>query len=540
MRGKVVEYVDERANDLAVSNFLEHDDGDSDDDPVNRNAEDPFNKELNSVKGFLHEILRNQILVGDVYLRPFVDQEDRLNGLNINKFTKDLLDHLVATRSSLNLLGYQSLHLLLAEATTCKYCIEQLVQQYVSVLYAIIDHMRRYSASSLAYDGHSSIVNGVNIASQQDVNEFALELILELLDLLAKGLQLSMLMVDAGVIVDLLHMVLLNSYSLKARVTSASILAHTMEQREDKVQRAKKSLERLLPIPLLKLLCNKAMSGRVPNEFDKVHDTPELQWDRTCREELRMALEHLKSEVAKTVELQGMASMRWELPGDDEFQLNYSLHHGRFVVHGIFVKRFLQDPGSTMTVSLSDPIGFARALSEMMKRTMSDVSQTKPFVLCCQAFVVLLKNYPYVIDEISTLGIMSDFLKLLGTFAGNNDNVILIECFLRNSMVMCTSRLAIEQAAVSSGLQAVFLLLHSTLPTSSETLNNASPNSRIASQCLALIERMISVGGDIELLMRQITDSEFVEILINYLEWESNGTYKAQRHNHTFAEEKIK
>ena len=232
-----------------------------------------------------------------------------------------------------------------------------------------------------------------------------------------------------------------------------------------------------------------------------------------------------------------MASMRWELPGDDEFQLNYSLHHGRFVVHGVFVKRFLQDPGSTMTVSLSDPIGFARALSEMMKRTMSAVSQTKPFVLCCQAFVVLLKNYPYVIDEISTLGIMSDFLKLLGTFAGNNDNVILIECFLRNSMVMCTSRLAIEQAAVSSGLQAVFLLLHSTLPTSSETLNNASPNSRIASQCLALIERMISVGGDIELLMRQITDSEF-EILINYPR--ENGTHQAQRHNHTFAEGKIK
>ena len=52
-------------------------------------------------------------------------------------------------------------------------------------VYAIIDHMRRYSASSLAYDGHSSIVNGVNIASQQDVNEFALELILELLDLLS-------------------------------------------------------------------------------------------------------------------------------------------------------------------------------------------------------------------------------------------------------------------------------------------------------------------------------------------------------------------
>ena len=75
--------------------ILEHDDGDSDDDPVISNAEDPFNKELNSVKGFLHEILRNQILVGDVYLRPFVDQEDRLNGLNVNKFTKDLLDHLV-------------------------------------------------------------------------------------------------------------------------------------------------------------------------------------------------------------------------------------------------------------------------------------------------------------------------------------------------------------------------------------------------------------------------------------------------------------
>ena len=85
---------------------MEHDDGDSDDDPVSSNAEDPVNKELNSVKGFLHEILRNQILVGDVYLRPFVDQEDRLNGLNINKFTKDLLDHR-DTKSSLNLLGYQ-------------------------------------------------------------------------------------------------------------------------------------------------------------------------------------------------------------------------------------------------------------------------------------------------------------------------------------------------------------------------------------------------------------------------------------------------
>ena len=32
-----------------------------------------------------------------------------------------------------------------------------------------------------------------------------------------------------------------------------------------------------------------------------------------------------------------MASMKLELPGDDEFQLNYSLHHGRFVVHGVFV-----------------------------------------------------------------------------------------------------------------------------------------------------------------------------------------------------------
>ena len=79
-----------------------------------------------------------------------------------------------------------------------------------------------------------------------------------------------------------------------------------MEQREDKVQRAKKSASNVSwPIPLLKLLCNKAMSGRVPNEFDKVHDTPELQWDQTCREELRMALEHLKSEVAKAVSFKG-------------------------------------------------------------------------------------------------------------------------------------------------------------------------------------------------------------------------------------------
>ena len=167
-----------------------------------------------------------------------------------------------------------------------------------------------------------------------------------------------------------------------------------LEKRVDRVQNTKVSLERILPIPLLKLVCDKTMSGRVPNEFDKLHDTPELQWDGTCREELRMALEHLKSEVAKDGELQGITSMKWKLPGEDEFQLNYSLHYGKFVVYGVFVKRFLQDPGSTMTVSLSDPIGFARALSETMKKTMLDSSQMKSFVLSCQAFVVLLKNYP--------------------------------------------------------------------------------------------------------------------------------------------------
>ena len=235
-------------------------------------------------------------------------------------------------------------------------------------------------------------------------------------------------MVDTGVIVDLLHITVVHAFSLKSRITCASILAHILENRVDKVQVMKLSLERILPMPLLKLVCDKAMSGRVPNEFDKLHDTPELQWDGTCREELRMALEHLKSEVAKDGELQGITSMKWKLPGEDEFQLNYSLHYGKFVVYGVFVKRFLQDPGSTMTVSLSDPIGFARALSETMKKTMLDSSQMKSFVLSCQAFVVLLKNYPYVIDEIATLGIISDFLKLLGTFAGNNDNLIFIEC----------------------------------------------------------------------------------------------------------------
>ena len=163
----------------------------------------------------------------------------------------------------------------------------------------------------------------------------------------------------------------------------------------------------------------------------------------------------------------------------------------------------------------------------------------KSFVLSCQAFVVLLKNYPYVIDEIATLGIISDFLKLLGTFAGNNDNLIFIECFLRNAMVMCTSHVAVEQAAISSGLQAVLLLLHSTLPASSKTLGNASPNSRIASQCLALIERMITIGNDIELLMRQIVNSEFIEILINYLEWESTGAYQKQYHLTNDADDQI-
>ena len=100
------------------------------------------------------------------------------------------------------------------------------------------------------------------------MNEFALELILELLDLLAKGLQLSLLMVDAGVIVDLLHMVLLNSYSLKARVTSASILAHTMEQREDKVQRAK-SRRTSLADTIVEVIVQQSYVGRVQTNLTK-------------------------------------------------------------------------------------------------------------------------------------------------------------------------------------------------------------------------------------------------------------------------------
>ena len=97
-----------------------------------------------------------------------------------------------------------------------------------------------------------------------------------------------------------------------------------------------------------------------------------------------------KSEVAKDGELQGMTSMKWKLPGEDEFHSNYSLHYGKFVVYGVFVKRFLQDPGSTMTVALSDPIGFARALSETRK-TMLDSSQNEIVRPSCQAFAVLLK-----------------------------------------------------------------------------------------------------------------------------------------------------
>ena len=548
MRGKVVDYVDNRANELAVSNFLNDDSDDSDDDEEEKKNIDIFNKELNSVKGFSHDILRNQVLVGDVYLRPFVEQEERLTGINIEKFTKDLLEYLFITKNVLNVLGYQSLHLLLDEMSTYKFCVEQIVSQYISVLYAMIGHMRKYSISAYHHNNGSRNNNNNNnnnnnmsndMQQQQDVYEFTLELILLLLDLLSRNASISILMVDAGIIVDLLHITVVNVFSLKARITCASILAHILEKRVDRVQNTKVSLERILPMPLLKLVCDKTMSGRVPNEFDKLHDTPELQWDGTCREELRMALEHLKSEVAKDGELQGITSMKWKLPGEDEFQLNYSLHYGKFVVYGVFVKRFLQDPGSTMTVSLSDPIGFARALSETMKKTMLDSSQMKSFVLSCQAFVVLLKNYPYVIDEIATLGIISDFLKLLGTFAGNNDNLIFIECFLRNAMVMCTSHVAVEQAAISSGLQAVLLLLHSTLPASSKTLGNASPNSRIASQCLALIERMITIGNDIELLMRQIVNSEFIEILINYLEWESTGAYQKQYHLTNDADDEI-
>ena len=42
---------------------------------VSSNAEDRFNKATKEFGGFLHEILRNQILVGDVYT-ILVDQED--------------------------------------------------------------------------------------------------------------------------------------------------------------------------------------------------------------------------------------------------------------------------------------------------------------------------------------------------------------------------------------------------------------------------------------------------------------------------------
>ena len=161
MRGKEVDYVDNRANELAVSP-LNDDSDDSDDDEEEKKNIDIFNKELNSVKGFSHDILRNQVLVGDVYLRPFVEQEERLKGINIEKFTKDLLGYLFITKNVLNVLGYQSLHLLLDEMSTYKFCVEQIVSQYISVLYAMIGHMRKYSISAYHHNNGSSNNNNNN------------------------------------------------------------------------------------------------------------------------------------------------------------------------------------------------------------------------------------------------------------------------------------------------------------------------------------------------------------------------------------------
>ena len=193
------------------------------------------------------------------------------------------------------------------------------------------------------------------------------------------------------------------------------VFAQTLSQRTTKAQDARGSLLRLLPRPLLNIFTNVAMASNVPMEFDKLHDTPELQWDGTCRGELRAAVSHLKSELFQESQVKGVASIRWKMPGEDVFQLSYTLHHGRFVVAGVFVKRFLKDPGSAMTTPLSNPLEFGQGLVATMKQTMSaNEKDLKYFVLSCQSFVALLKHYPMIADELSSLGIVPDFFKMLG------------------------------------------------------------------------------------------------------------------------------
>ena len=509
MRKNVVDYCESRANDFSAANFFEQDD---EEDALDE-TEKFFRKELGSVQAFSHSILSDHILVGEVYLEPFVTHSERFNGLDALKFTKDLLEHMRASRGvDIDVLAYKSLRILLDEMQTYKACVAMLSGEHVTVLYRLVEHLRKSSSSA----------TGTRRPSRggRSVDVLELELTLYLLRASAKSAAACAVLLDAGTLVDLLYVVIDSSFPIAERVLSASIFAHILTQRTTKAQSMRESFNRLVPKPLLKLLLDPSASTSVPVDFDNLHDTPELQWDQTCRAELYAAVSHLKSELFQESRLHGVDSIRWNLPGEDEFQLNYTLHHGRFVVAGVFIKRFLKDPGSVMTTPLSDPLGFAQGLVTMMKQTMAtDEKELKYFVQTCQSFVALLKHYP-IADEIASLGLVPEFFKMLGALAGSGaKGLVLCECFVRNAMAMCTSRIAVEQAAVANGIPAVILLLHSSLPMSS--IGQASPSSRLASQCLALVEQMIVVGGDMKVLMQQIMESECLGTLIRYLEWVS-------------------
>jgi hypothetical protein len=513
MRNDVVDYVMTRASELSISNFMQNEDA----DPDEENAEDPayyFNKTLNPCKDFKHEILRGQILVGEVYLHPFVSQSERFERLDSLKFTKDLLEHIRNTSANVHIMVYQSLQYLLDEMSTYKACIALMTTEHVAVLFRLVDKLRKTAPSSSARLGGGQPEDDLSCILSLDLN-------LSLLSAISKSSVACGLMLDAGAPVDLLYIIIDGSYPMKERVMCSFVFAQTLSQRTTKAQDARGSLLRLLPRPLLNIFTNVAMASNVPMEFDKLHDTPELQWDGTCRGELRAAVSHLKSELFQESQVKGVASIRWKMPGEDVFQLSYTLHHGRFVVAGVFVKRFLKDPGSAMTTPLSNPLEFGQGLVATMKQTMSaNEKDLKYFVLSCQSFVALLKHYPMIADELSSLGIVPDFFKMLGALAGSGANVVLCECFLRNTLALCSSRVAVEHAAAANGVPALVLLLHSSLP-SVQSEGHATPSSRLASQCLALIERLVIVGGDMKTLMKQISSSECLKTLIEYLEWES-------------------
>lgn len=95
--------------------------------------------------------------------------------------------------------------------------------------------------------------------------------------------------------------------------------------------------------------------------FDGDHENPELIWDVSCRNELRVTLTQIHKNLAALRKKRGASTsthpnrVRWTLPAT--FRMQYSLTEGELQVGGVWIRVFLKEP----TFALRDPKAFLEA-----------------------------------------------------------------------------------------------------------------------------------------------------------------------------------